>query len=85
MEKEKQPYSFNCENGVLTVKGVNKVVEITDKEAQLKLSSNTLTVKGAGINITRLDKEQGVVALEYSSLASLSLHSGGVGLKGLFR
>ena len=85
MEKEKQPYSLCCENNTLTIKGVNKVLEITDKEAQLKLASNTLTVKGAGINITRLDKDQGVVALEYSSLASISFRQGGVSFKGLFR
>lgn len=82
---EKQSYSLCCDNNLLTVKGVSKVIEITDKEAQLKLASNTLYVKGGGINITRLDKEQGAVALEFTSLSSLSFRQSGVNLKGLFR
>lgn len=84
-EKEKQPYYLCCENNSITIKGVEKVIEITDKEAQLKLHANTLIVKGNGINITRLDKEQGVVAVDYSSLSSISFRQGGMSLKGLFR
>ena len=84
-EKEKQPYSLCCENNTLTIKGVTKVIEISDKEAQLNLSANTLFVKGSGINITRLDKEQGVVVLDYVSLTSISFRQSGVNFKGLFR
>ena len=73
------------QNKTLTITGVSKVIEITDKEAQLKLDSTTLTVKGSGINITRLDKDQGVVAVDYSAITSLSFRQGSVGLKGLFR
>lgn len=84
-EKETQTYSFCCENNLLTVNGVTKVVEITDKEAQLKLRSNTMLVKGGGINITKLDKDKGVVAMEYTQLSSVSFRQSGVNLKGLFR
>ena len=83
--KQTHPYSFTCENNTLTVKGVSKVIEITEKEAQLQLHSDTLLVKGSGINLTRLDKEQGVVAMDYSRLSSLSFRQSGVNLKGLFR
>ena len=85
-EKEKQTYSLCCENNAITIKGVTKVIEISDKEAQLQLSNRTLVIRGDGINITRLDKEQGVVCLDFASLTSISFkQSGGLGLKGLFR
>lgn len=84
-EKEKQPYSLCCENNVLTVKGVSKLIEVTEREAQLQLSATTLLVKGSGVNLTRLDKEQGVVALEYAALTSLTFRQSGLNLKGLFR
>lgn len=83
-EKQIQPYSLHIENNVLTVKGVDKVIEITEREAQLKLASTTLAVKGEGINITRLDNEQGTVSLQYSKLSSL-LFKSAASLKGLFR
>ncbi|MCH5153259.1 MAG: hypothetical protein J1F68_04810 [Clostridiales bacterium] len=84
MPNEKQ-YSFNFDNSVLTVKGVQQVMEISDRQAIFKLDGNTLTVKGSGINVTKLDKEQGVVVLEVAALSSLSLRQSGVNLKGLFR
>lgn len=80
-----QPYSMTLDGNSLTVKGVSKVVEVTEREAQLTLSSTTLIIKGEGINITRLDNEQGVVALQYTRLSSLSFRQVGVNLKGLFR
>lgn len=83
--KSTQQYSVLCENNVLTVKGVKQVVEVTEREAQFKLYANTLVVKGSGLNITRLDKDQGVVAMEYSSLSSLSFRQSGMSVKGLFR
>ena len=84
MPNEKQ-YSFYFDNSVLTVKGVQQVMEISDRQAIFKLDGNTLTVKGSGINVTKLDKEQGVVVLEVAALSSLSLRQSGVNLKGLFR
>lgn len=84
-EKEKQTYSLCCEHNVLTVKGVTQVIEIAEREAQLKLISNTLFIKGNGLNVTKLDKEQGVVVMEYSSLSSLAFRNSGVSFKGLFR
>ena len=83
-EKQTQPYSLHCENNALTVKGVSKVIEITEREAQLKLVSTTLVIKGEGVNITRLDNEQGVVELQYSRLGSLTFRTA-ASLKGLFR
>ena len=84
MPNEKQ-HSFNFDNNVLTVKGVAQVVEISEKQASLKLTNDTMTVKGNGLNIVKLDKEQGVVALEVSALSSISFRQSGVSLKGLFR
>lgn len=83
--KQTQPYSIHCENNALSINGVTKVIEITDREAQLKLQTDTLIVKGSGISLTRLDKDKGVVQMDYSRLSSLSFRSGGVSLKGLFR
>lgn len=84
-DKEKQAYSLCCENNVLTVRGVKQVVEISEKEAQLKLHDNTLSIRGGGLNVVKLDKEQGVVVMEYGSLSSLTFRQGGMTLKGLFR
>lgn len=83
--KQTQPYSIHCENNALAVNGVTKVIEVTDREAQLKLASTILVVKGEGVNITRLDNDKGVVALDYSRLTSLSFRQGSQGFKGLFK
>lgn len=82
---ERQQYALFCENSILTVKGVKQVIEISEREAQLKLNNNTLFIKGNGLNVTKLDKEQGVVVMEYSSLSGLTFRQGGMTLKGLFR
>lgn len=82
--KQTQPYAIHVENNVLQITGVTKVVEITDREAQLKLGSTTLIVKGDGVNITRLDNDKGVVSLQYSHLSSISFRTG-ASFKGLFR
>ena len=84
MPNEKQ-HSFSFDNNVLTVRGVAQVVEISEKEAVFKLENNTLTVKGSGLNVTRLDREQGVVVLEVSTLSALTYRQSGITLKGLFR
>ena len=84
MPNEKQ-HSFNFDNNVLTVKGVVQVVEISEKQAIFKLENNAMTVKGSGLNVIKLDKDQGVVVLEVSTLSSISLRQSGVSLKGLFR
>ena len=84
MPNEKQ-YSFSFDNNVLTVKGVQQVVEISEKQAIYKLESNSMTVKGSGLNVVKLDKEQGVVVLEVSALSSIALHQSGASIKGLFR
>ena len=79
-------HSLNFDNNVLTVKGVEQVVEISEKEAQFKLADSTLAVKGNGLNVTKLDKEQGIVVLEVGSLTSLIYRAHALsGLKGLFR
>lgn len=84
MPNEKQ-HSFSFDNNVLTVKGVAQVVEISPKEAQLKLENNSLLIKGNGLNIIRLDKEQGVVVLEVTTLSSMTYRQSGINIKGLFR
>ena len=79
-------HSLVFDNKTLTVKGVEQVVAISDKEAQFKLSNSALTVKGNGLNVTKLDKEQGVVALEVESIASITYRANALsGIKGLFR
>ena len=78
-------HSFSFENNVLTVKGIAQVVEISEKQAIFKLEKNTLTVKGSGLNVTKLDREQGVVVLEASALTSLTYRQSGINIKGLFR
>ena len=79
-------HSLIFDNKMLTVKGVEQVVAISEKEASFKLSDNSLTVKGSGLNVTKLDKEQGVVVLEVASLTSITYRAHALsGIKGLFR
>ena len=79
-------HSLVFDNHTLTVKGVEQVVGISEKEAVFKLSNNTLTVKGSGLNVTKLDKEQGVVVLEVGQLTSIAYRANALsGIKGLFR
>ncbi|MCH5157292.1 MAG: hypothetical protein J1G02_05410 [Clostridiales bacterium] len=80
-----EKHSFSFDNNIFTVKGVKQVMEISEKQASFKLENNTLTVKGSGLNVIKLDKEQGVVVLEVSSLTSLGYRQSGVSIKGLFR
>ena len=79
-------HSLNFENNTLTIKGVEQVIEISEKEAVFKLGDSTLTVKGSGINVVKLDKDQGVVALEVGALSQLTYRAHALsGIKGLFR
>lgn len=78
-------HSFNFDNGVFSVRGVKQVVELSEKQAVFKLENNTLTLRGSGINVTKLDKEQGVVVLEVKSITSLSYRQSGLSFKGLFK
>ena len=79
-------HSLIFDNKTLTVKGVVQVVAISDKEAQFKLADNALTVKGSGLNVIKLDKEQGVVVLEVEQLTSITYRANAFsGIKGLFR
>ena len=79
-------HSLTFENHLLTINGIEQVVAISEKEANFKLSDNSLTVKGSGLNVTKLDKEQGVVVLEVGALSSITYRANALGgLKGLFR
>ena len=78
-------HSLNFDNGIVTVRGVKQVVEIEEKQAVFKLEGTTLTVKGTGLNVVKLDREQGVIIFETGSVTSFGYHSSGMSLKGLFR
>ena len=79
-------HSLIFDNNTLTIKGIEQVVSIGEKEAQFKLSDNSLTIKGSGLNVTKLDKEQGVVVLEVGQLHSIAYRAHALsGIKGLFR
>ncbi len=85
MSEKAKAHSLSYCNNILTVNGVVQVVEISEKEAQLKLSDTTLFIKGSGLNVTKLDREQNVVQMETQSLQSLTYRHAAVGFKGLFR
>lgn len=76
-------HKLNFDGKTLGIEGVSKVVEISDKECLFKLADKTLTVKGSGLNVVRLDRTEGVVVLETEQLASIT-YKGGMSLKGLF-
>ena len=85
-EETKRPHSLTYQNNLLTVTGVTQVVEVSESLAQLKLSEQTLTVRGTGLNIVKLDKAEGVVQLETQRVSQLTYRQGGSGgLKGLFK
>ena len=79
-------HSLIFENNSLTVKGVEQVVAISEKEATFKLPNDTMTVNGSGLNVTKLDKEQGIVVLEVTQITSITYRAHALsGIKGLFR
>ena len=84
-EEAKKPHSLSYQNNLLTVTGVVQVVEVSETLAQLKLGDQTLTVRGSGLNIVKLDKTDGVVQLETQRVHQLTYRQGGGGLKGLFK
>ncbi len=81
MEK---PHVLIFEKNTLTIKGVEKVLEVDEREGQFKLSNSTLVVKGAGLNIVKLDKTDGIVLLEVQNIVSIT-YKNGLNLKGLFK
>lgn len=78
-------HSLNWENGLLTIRGVARVTEISERQAVLRLEGKVLTVRGSGLNVAKLDKEQGVVVMEAASVASIAYHQAGMSIKGLFK
>ena len=78
---EKQ--SFAYDGKTINIVGVVRVVQISEKECVFRLDGQTLAVKGDGLNVVRLDKERGEVALETDKLSS-GTYRGGATLKGLF-
>lgn len=77
-------HSLCYDNNLLTVKGVRQVVEIGERQAVFKLEGDLLTVRGGGLNVTKLDKEQGIVVFEVKNISSLSYRQAGI-IKGLFK
>ena len=77
-------HSLCFANDTLTINGVVQVVEVDEKEAHFKLEECTLVIKGAGLNIAKLDKGQGGVILEVKSIANIVYKQTST-LKGLFR
>ena len=78
---EKQ--SFAYDGKTINIVGVVRVVQISEKECVFRLDGQTLAVKGDGLNVVRLDKERGEVALETDKLSSVT-YRGGATLMGLF-
>lgn len=78
---EKQ--SFAYDGKTINIVGVVRVVQISEKECVFRLDGQTLAVKGDGLNVVRLDKERGEVALETDKLSSVTYRDGAT-LKGLF-
>lgn len=84
MSEKTSKHSLLFRDGRLVIGGVLQVTELSDKQAVFKLEGSVLTVRGSGLNIIKLDKEQGAVELEVATLGSAVYRQGGV-LKGLFR
>lgn len=61
-------------NRTLALSGVVSVPVFNEREVQVTLSDRKLTVQGADLEITKLDLESGVLALE-GSLSSLRYSS----------
>lgn len=77
-------HSLHFQDGALTVTGVVQVVEVDEREARFKLDGSTLCIKGSGLNIVKLDKDQGTLLLQVKTLTSAT-YKQTVGIKGLFR
>lgn len=71
------------EENTLTIYGIVAVCEVSPKQAQFKLDGCTLTVKGSDINMTKLDKAEGLAQCQTGQITSVTYHRA-VSLKGLF-
>lgn len=80
-------HSLTFSNNILTVSGIVSVTEISENEACLKLFECVLTIRGSGLNVIKLDREQGTAQLETQSVSQIIYRHGALkgGLKGLFR
>ena len=77
-------HSLCLQDDTLTINGVVKVIQITEHEAEFKLESNNVCVKGNGLSLSKLDKEHGVVVMDVVGVSSITYRQG-ISAKGLFR
>ena len=74
-------HTFCYGKGKISVEGVVKVVQISERECVFRLDGQTLTLRGSGLSVTKLDRDGGTVVLDVDKLSSATY---GSGVKGLF-
>ncbi len=80
-----QQHSLSYTANTLSLQGITKVIQITPTEAQFSTEDSVIVVKGADLNISKLDNQTGTVTLQMTALASITYKQKSAGLKGLFR
>lgn len=75
----------NCKK--ISLSGVETVNSIFDKEVEVTLSDRRLTIKGVGLNASKLNVDEGTMSIEGEEIVSVSYAAKGqkLSLKRLFK
>lgn len=74
-------------NKKVSISGVESVNSIFDKEVEVTLSDRRLVIKGAGLNASKLNVEEGTLSVEGEEISSVNYFAKGqkLSLKRLFK
>ncbi len=75
-EQTKSSNSLRYENGKITVSGVINVDSFDEKEVNLRLVSDVLTIRGSGFKMEETDTKSGLFTMN-GTIASLNYHAKG--------
>lgn len=70
---ESKAHSFRYDNGKITISGVINVDSFDEKEAQLRLESSTLLLRGSGFKLEDMEVKSGLLNM-YGRLVSMTYH-----------
>lgn len=70
-------HSLNIDSaGNITLSGVTEVISLTDGEAIIDTDKGRLVIKGKGLSLSKLDREQGKMSMSSEFVGSLVYGAG---------
>lgn len=74
-------------NKKVSIRGVESVNSIFDKEVEVALSDRRLVIKGSGLNASKLNVEEGTLSIEGEEISSVNYYANSqkLSLKRLFK